>query len=58
MAFKPNYRMQRADRERAKEEKLKKKLQRRAEKDADATDTPIAALEPVPTELDEGEAGS
>ena len=32
MPFKPNYRMQRSDRERAKEQKLQKKLERRAEK--------------------------
>ncbi|HKT19665.1 MAG TPA: hypothetical protein VJR47_16565 [Stellaceae bacterium] len=32
MPFKPNYRMQRADRQRAKEQKQQKKLQRRAEK--------------------------
>jgi hypothetical protein len=32
MPFKPNYRMQRADRQRAKEQKLQKKIQRRAEK--------------------------
>lgn len=34
MPFKPNYRMQRNDRERAKELKLQKKLERRAEKTA------------------------
>lgn len=34
MAFKPNYRMQRTDRERAKEQKQQKKLERRAEKTA------------------------
>ena len=34
MPFKPNYRMQRNDRERAKEQKLQKKLERRAEKNA------------------------
>ncbi len=33
MPFKPNYRLQRADRQRAKEEKLQKKLARRAERD-------------------------
>jgi hypothetical protein len=32
MPFKPNYRLQRADRQRAKEEKQKKKLLRQAEK--------------------------
>jgi hypothetical protein len=32
MPFKPNYRMQRSDRERAKEQKQQKKLERRAEK--------------------------
>jgi hypothetical protein len=31
---KPNYRLQRADRQRAKEEKQQKKLLRRAERDA------------------------
>jgi hypothetical protein len=34
MPFKPNYRMQRADRQRAKEQKQQKKIQRRAEKAA------------------------
>jgi hypothetical protein len=34
MPFKPNYRMQRADRQRAKEQKLQRKIQRRAEKAA------------------------
>lgn len=34
MPFKPNYRMQRSDRERAKEQKQQKKLERRAEKTA------------------------
>jgi hypothetical protein len=34
MPFKPNYRLQRADRQRAKEEKQQKKLLRRAERDA------------------------
>lgn len=34
MPFKPNYRLQRADRQRAKEEKHQKKLLRRAERDA------------------------
>jgi len=32
MPFKPNYRMQRSDRMRAKEQKQQKKLERRAEK--------------------------
>ncbi len=32
MAFKPNYRMQRSDRERAKRQKQQEKLERRAEK--------------------------
>jgi hypothetical protein len=32
MAFKPNYRMQRTDRERAKQRKQQKKLERQAEK--------------------------
>jgi hypothetical protein len=40
MPFKPNYRMQRADRDRAKEEKLKRKLERRAEK-IDAPDDAV-----------------
>ncbi len=51
MAFKPNYRMQRADRQRAKEQKLQKKMQRRAEKsaqqDPSSSDTPNAALPEV-----------
>jgi hypothetical protein len=34
MPFKPNYRMQRADRKRAQTEKQQKKLERRAEKAA------------------------
>ena len=34
MPFKPNYRMQRADRKRAQEEKQRKKLERRSEKAA------------------------
>lgn len=34
MPFKPNYRMQRADRKRAQEQKLQKKAERRAERDA------------------------
>jgi hypothetical protein len=34
MPFKPNYGLQRADRQRAKEEKQQKKLLRRAERDA------------------------
>jgi hypothetical protein len=34
MPFKPNYRMQRADRKRAQEIKQQKKLERRAEKAA------------------------
>ena len=40
MPFKPNYRLQRADRQLAKQNKLQKKLQRRAEKgpDSDAPD--------------------
>ncbi|HEY3916410.1 MAG TPA: hypothetical protein VGL83_01395 [Stellaceae bacterium] len=44
MPFKPNYRLQRADRQRAKEEKQQKKLLRRAERvaseKADAPDAP------------------
>jgi hypothetical protein len=36
MPFKPNYRMQRADRQLAKQNKLQKKLQRRAEKGPDS----------------------
>ena len=35
MPFKPNYRMQRADRKRAQEQKQQKKLERRAEKSAE-----------------------
>jgi len=34
MPFKPNYRLQRADRKRAQEEKQQRKLERRAEKAA------------------------
>ena len=52
MPFKPNYRMQRADRERAKEEKLKRKLERRA---ADKGDTPVDNADHVATGTDAGE---
>jgi hypothetical protein len=50
MPFKPNYRMQRVDRERAKEEKLKRKLERRAEKG----DTPDAGETAAPTDDTQG----
>jgi hypothetical protein len=43
MPFKPNYRLQRADRQRAKDEKQQKKLLRRAERDAEQkADSPEA----------------
>ena len=42
MPFKPNYRLQRADRQRAKEEKQQKKLLRRAERDAQQNGLPDA----------------
>ncbi len=42
MPFKPNYRLQRADRQRAKEEKQQKKLLRRAERDAQQPGLPDA----------------
>jgi hypothetical protein len=46
MPFKPNYRMQRADRQRAKEEKQQKKLLRRSERDTtEKGDTPDAAAD-------------
>jgi hypothetical protein len=47
MPFKPNYRLQRADRQRAKEEKQQKKLLRRAERDAQQNDAPDAFGDPV-----------
>lgn len=46
MPFKPNYRMQRADRKRAQEIKQQKKLERRAEKAAQRK-TPDGEGEPV-----------
>jgi hypothetical protein len=46
MPFKPNYRMQRADRKRAQEIKQQKKLERRAEKVAQRK-TPDGEGEPV-----------
>jgi hypothetical protein len=58
MPFKPNYRLQRADRQRAKEEKQQKKLLRRAERDAkekanapDAVGDDVSDGETGPTEL-------
>jgi len=55
MPFKPNYRMQRADRQRAKEEKQQKKIQRRAEKAAEQQPEVVElAHEPI----DESGAGS
>lgn len=59
MPFKPNYRMQRADRKRAKELKQQKKIQRRAEKAAGQS----AALSDAPNsnaievEVDATESG-
>ena len=50
MPFKPNYRMQRADRDRAKEEKLKRKLERRAEK----VDTPDTGETAAPADDTQG----
>jgi len=55
---KPNYRLQRADRQRAKEEKQQKKLLRRAERDASRKgDVPemadeAAASSAAPTETE------
>lgn len=55
MPFKPNYRMQRADRQRAKEEKLQKKLARRAERGAvEKPDVPAA----LGDDVSDGEAGT
>lgn len=55
MPFKPNYRLQRADRQRAKDEKLQKKLLRRAERDAqEQTNAPDALGDPAP----DGEIGT
>jgi len=49
MPFKPNYRLQRADRQRAKEEKQQKKLLRRAERDAtDQANAPDALGDAAP----------
>ena len=47
MPFKPNYRLQRADRQLAKQNKLQKKLQRRAERgpDPDAPDQDSVAVD-------------
>ena len=48
MPFKPNYRLQRADRQRAKEEKQQKKLLRRADRNAkEQADTPDALGDPA-----------
>lgn len=48
MPFKPNYRLQRADRQRAKEEKQRKKSVRRAERDvSEPTDGPDVLGEDV-----------
>ncbi len=55
MPFKPNYRLQRADRHRAKEEKQQKKALRRAERDArEQTNAPDAVADAVP----DGEMGT
>jgi hypothetical protein len=52
MPFKPNYRMQRADRKRAQTEKQQKKLERRAEKAALRKDDGSPADEPGTTPPD------
>ena len=44
MPFEPNYRLQRADRQRAKKEKQQKKLLRRAERDASQKADPRDAI--------------
>ncbi|MGH7036367.1 MAG: hypothetical protein ACREFL_21785 [Stellaceae bacterium] len=53
MPFKPNYRMQRADRERAKEQKKQAKMQRRAETAAKQETAPAEA-----PEIDSPEGGT
>lgn len=60
MPFKPNYRLQRADRQRAKEQKQQKKLERRAEKvarrdadiPADESGTAITSADETPADVD------
>jgi hypothetical protein len=47
MPFKPNYRQQRADRNRAKDQKKQEKLQRREEKVAERRAAKDASEEPV-----------
>jgi hypothetical protein len=54
MPFKPNYRMQRADRQRAKEQKLEKKTLRRAEKTADGA-APAIDADAAPADPSAGE---
>jgi hypothetical protein len=61
MPFKPNYRMQRADRKRAQAEKQQKKLERRAAREAERkgdADSPEAAGPPsVPGDETDEERG-
>ena len=56
MPFKPNYRLQRADRQRAKEEKQQKKLLRQAAKEKggepDLADDDVPAREPGATQTE------
>jgi hypothetical protein len=60
MPFKPNYRLQRADRQIAKQNKLQKKMQRRAEKgtDQDAPDQEAIVVEASSVDLRETEKTS
>lgn len=58
MPFKPNYRMQRADRQRAKEIKQQKKVQRRADKAAKDGVAPMEAPEGGSAERDEPGPGA
>jgi hypothetical protein len=58
MPFKPNYRMQRADRERAKEQRKQAKMQRRAEKAATQETNSADAPESHSTDGDTTESSS
>ncbi|HXS42379.1 MAG TPA: hypothetical protein VN766_19450 [Stellaceae bacterium] len=58
MPFKPNYRMQRADRERAKEQRKQAKMQRRAEKAATQETISADAPESHSTDGDTTESSS
>ncbi len=55
MPFKPNYRMQRADRKRAQAEKLQKKLDRRAAREAERKGE--GGIEPSETDRAPGAPG-